>query len=146
MSNPFDCQALFTREKIRLTKGVVSSCQMDLASYVKKRRDELGLSLRELAKRSGLSHAYIGYLEAGENPQTGRPISHTIEALEKLAKGLNVPFETLARLARGIPLDAPRLTNEQAQEVIDRAKTWDAAKARQILRLIDALEGDEKRT
>lgn len=100
MSTLFDCQAFFTGSKAGFTGRVISSRQMDLAGFVKSRRQELGLSLRELGKRSGLSHAYIGYVEAGESPKTGKPISVTVDALEKLAKGLRVDANVLIKLAR----------------------------------------------
>lgn len=82
---------------------VVNFTDMKLGELVKAKRQELGLSLRELAKLTGLSHGYIHNLETGGGSSSGRPMSPTIETLEALAKGLALPYERLERAARGLP-------------------------------------------
>lgn len=77
----------------------------ELGVFVRTRREELGISQAELGKRCGLSQAYIGQLEVGANPKTGAPISPTSKAMEKLQKGLQVPYSTIERLARGLPVE-----------------------------------------
>jgi transcriptional regulator with XRE-family HTH domain len=61
-----------------------------LGKYIEQRQKELDLSLRELADRCGLSHSYIDSLKKGIDPRTSKPVSPTIETMDKLAKGLNV--------------------------------------------------------
>jgi len=68
---------------------------MEIGEYIKKKREELGLSRVKLAKRCGLSQGYLRYLEQGERKPK-------IQTLEKLAKGLGVSFEEIAKVA-GIP-------------------------------------------
>jgi transcriptional regulator with XRE-family HTH domain len=60
-----------------------------LSGMIKRRRTELGLSQRELAKRVGVSDAYITQLETRER------INPSLHVLKKLAKALKV---TLAEL------------------------------------------------
>lgn len=57
------------------------------------------LSLREAAKRSGLSYSYISSLEKGKHPRTGAPIHPTPEILRSLARAYNYPHEELMRVA-----------------------------------------------
>lgn len=57
------------------------------------------LSLREAAKRSGLSYSYISSLEKGKHPKTGAAINPTPEILRSLAKAYNYPHEELMKLA-----------------------------------------------
>jgi len=65
---------------------------MEFYEWIRKKREEAGLSQYALARQSGLSVRYIQLLERGER----RP---KIETLEKLARGLGVPFEEVAAAA-----------------------------------------------
>ena len=65
---------------------------MKFYEWIRKKREEAGLSQYALARQSGLSVRYIQLLERGER----RP---KIETLEKLARGLGVPFEEVAAAA-----------------------------------------------
>lgn len=62
-------------------------------------RIEKGLSFREASDRSGLSHSYIRYLEAGKRPGSNTPINPTPDTLKKLADAYNHPYEDLMMLA-----------------------------------------------
>ena len=55
-----------------------------LSGMIKRRRMELGLSQRALAKRVGVSDAYITQLETRER------INPSLDVLKKLAKALKV--------------------------------------------------------
>lgn len=63
-----------------------------LATAVKERRLELGISQFELAQRAGISSQYVGYIERS----TRRP---TTEVLARLALGLETRPSDLARAA-----------------------------------------------
>jgi transcriptional regulator with XRE-family HTH domain len=69
----------------------------ELGGFLRKLRG--GLSLREAAKRSGLSYTYIRSLELGKHPRTGASINPTPEVLRSLAKAYNYPHEELMKLA-----------------------------------------------
>ena len=65
---------------------------MDFGEWVRRKREGAELSINLLAKRSGLSEKYIRLLERGERKPK-------VETLEKLARGLGVPFEEVAKAA-----------------------------------------------
>ena len=60
-----------------------------LSGMIKKRRTELGLSQRALAKRVGVSDAYITQLETRER------INPSLDVLRRLAKALKVSVAEL---------------------------------------------------
>lgn len=66
-----------------------------LGIFVKAKREELGLSLREFAKRCNLSHSYIDNIEKGYDSKTQKPMSPTLETLNKLAEGLAIPVSEI---------------------------------------------------
>ncbi len=65
---------------------------MHFGDWVRKKREKAGLSANRLAHLSGLSEKYIRLLEKGERKPK-------LETLEKLARGLGVPFDELAAAA-----------------------------------------------
>lgn len=69
----------------------------ELGELLKNLRGKL--SLREAAKRSGLSYSYISSLEKGKHPRTGAPINPTPDILRSLANAYNYPHEELMKLA-----------------------------------------------
>lgn len=56
---------------------------MTLGDWIKKYRAEHHLSMQDVANACGFSKAYIGQLEKGINPSTGKPISPTLQTFEK---------------------------------------------------------------
>ena len=68
---------------------------MKLGEKIKSYRSEHDLSLRQFAEKCGVSHAYVGYLEQGSNPSTGRPIVPNLARLTALAKGMEMSVEEL---------------------------------------------------
>lgn len=61
---------------------------MDVGAKIKARRDELGMTIKELSKRTGLSLSSIHYIETGAN-------SPTVNTLRKLAAALGVTVAAL---------------------------------------------------
>lgn len=83
-----------------------------LGKFIAKLRAEKGLSLRELAECTGLSHSYLHNLEIGSDPRSGKPLSPTIPTLEKLSAGLSVSLHELIALIRGNEIDTvPAVAN-----------------------------------
>jgi transcriptional regulator with XRE-family HTH domain len=75
-----------------------------LADLLRRRRGELGLSLREAARRIGISPAYLSSLEHGRNPSTGRPPVPSPPVLGEIGRVLGIDLETLLGLAgAGVP-------------------------------------------
>jgi len=44
------------------------------------------MSLREFARRCGISHTHLDSIEKGFDPRTGKPVRVTVSTLEKLSK------------------------------------------------------------
>lgn len=66
---------------------------MTFGEYIKSIRVDKGLSLREVARRSDISHPYLSQLENGKNT------SPTPDIIRKLAKGLNLGYLELLQIA-----------------------------------------------
>jgi transcriptional regulator with XRE-family HTH domain len=67
----------------------------DIGSILKERREELGLSMREAARRIGISPSYLLAVECGRNPSTGRPPTPSPQVLRAAANVLAVPLRHL---------------------------------------------------
>lgn len=67
----------------------------NLGRYIKRKRKEKDLALRDLSDLTKISHAYLSIIEKGLDPRSGNPISPTLSTLQKLAKGLDVSLEEL---------------------------------------------------
>jgi len=57
----------------------------EIGERIHQRRGELGLSLRELARRSGLSASFISQVERGK-------VNVSVDSLQRLAESLNIPI------------------------------------------------------
>jgi len=79
-----------------------------LGDFIKKNREDKGLSLREFAKRCDLSHSYIDSLEKGYDGKTKKPVSPTLETIEKLAIGLNIMATELFLASSSTTLSTPQ--------------------------------------
>ncbi len=68
---------------------------------VRDRRQRLGLSVRALAARAGISPAYVTAIELGRNPTTGRPAVPSIRVVSRLAAALELdPSHILTSIGR----------------------------------------------
>jgi transcriptional regulator with XRE-family HTH domain len=74
-----------------------------LGDQLRSRRRELGLSLREAARRIGISPAYLSSVEHGRNPSTGRAPVPSAVVLAAIARVLGLELETLLELAGAAP-------------------------------------------
>lgn len=68
---------------------------MRLGEIINEYRSKNRMSMDEFAKRSGLSKAYIGFLEKGFHPKTLNPINPSVDAINKCARAMNMDFSTL---------------------------------------------------
>lgn len=71
-----------------------------LGHDIRERRHELGLSVRALAARAGVSPAYVTALERGRNPATGRPAVPSVSVLAGLAGALELDVARLLATLR----------------------------------------------
>lgn len=59
------------------------------------------MTMQGLAVACGFRKAYIGALEKGINPSTGKPYSPTIQIFEKIAKGKGQDLDSLLKSLDG---------------------------------------------
>ena len=57
---------------------------------VRDQRTRLGLSVRALASKAGISAAYVTSIEVGRNPTTGKPPAPSIQVVRRLAAALEL--------------------------------------------------------
>lgn len=77
-----------------------------LGQFVKEKRNEMKMSLRDFGKQCGISHTTIDTIEKGYDPRNGKPANITNTTFEKLSQGLGVPMTTLVALSKGIDTTA----------------------------------------
>lgn len=69
----------------------------NLGAFIRQRREQLGIGLNEVARRTGLSQATLSKIERG---QIDVPAPHRLQAL---ARELGIDYEDLAALAGYLP-------------------------------------------
>ncbi len=98
-----------------------------LATVLKNRREELGLTLRQVEVKTGISNAYLSQLE---NQKIARP---SPSVLRSLADAYRLPYAHLLELAGHPPLSArdrratvfrtssglEQLTKEEERQLLD---------------------------
>jgi transcriptional regulator with XRE-family HTH domain len=56
-------------------------------------------SLRDAAKRAGVSHTYLSILEKGYDLRSGNPVTPTPETLKLLSKAYKYPYQELLHIS-----------------------------------------------
>lgn len=94
---------------------------MDFGSFIREERKKKRLSARKLAEVSGISQAYLSQLETGANKKP------SIEIINKIAKGLDVPNGTLMLMAGYIedPFELIKMTPEEQEEFMKQQQKQD---------------------
>jgi transcriptional regulator with XRE-family HTH domain len=107
--------------------------QSGLSRFLKDRRKELRLTLREMEERTGLSKTYLNNLE--------RNIRHnpTPESIEAIAAGYRVPASAVYRLSVGRSEEDPVSSNRALWALFERMANLPSATLTDILPLIDAM-------
>lgn len=77
---------------------------MTLGEWIKNYRNTHSLSMQDMADMCGFSKAYIGQLEKGVNPSTGKPISPTIQAFDKIARAVGLDLDAFLKELDGTQL------------------------------------------
>lgn len=89
---------------------------MKLGDKIKQFRLEKKLTMQQLADLSGKSKGYISMLEKGINPQTQKPIEPSLEAIQSIAKSLNVDLEDLISDTEDV-IRLPKLNNPIIEKI-----------------------------
>lgn len=90
---------------------------MKLGEIVKNYREENKLSMRDFAKKSGLSSGYISMLEKDRNPRNGKPIIPSIETYDCVANAMGISIDELLRRTSGqkISMKPDNTANKSSQ-------------------------------
>lgn len=72
-----------------------------LGDIIKSYREKNHLSMDAFSKRSGISKAYISFLEKNAHPGTNKPIAPSIETIKQASDGMNMDFNTLFGMIEG---------------------------------------------
>ncbi|WP_314696259.1 helix-turn-helix domain-containing protein [Mogibacterium timidum] len=72
-----------------------------LGDIIKSYRKKNHLSMDAFSKRSGISKAYISFLEKNAHPGTNKPIAPSIETIKQASDGMNMDFNTLFGMIEG---------------------------------------------
>jgi transcriptional regulator with XRE-family HTH domain len=103
-----------------------------LSSFVKRRRQALGLTQQSLADKSGLSRGVIALIERGFEYTTNKPYRPYPDTLRLLAQGLESDYEFLLSLAGYLELESKV---KEASAPYNIIKKIDAELAQNLLRL-----------
>ncbi len=90
----------------------------DLGDLLKKLRGKK--SLREAAKKAGISHTYLSIVESGVDLRSGSPVNPTPETLKSLAKAYNYSYESLMSVAGYIEEDKKESAGTLPESEIER--------------------------
>lgn len=71
----------------------------NLSNFLKDRRNEMKLSLRDAAQLIGISHSYLSTLEKGIDPRNNKPVKPTPETLQLISSAYNYPYNDLMRMS-----------------------------------------------
>lgn len=74
---------------------------MRLGEIIKKYRTDHNLSMDDFSERSGISKSYISLLEKNRHPQTGKPITPSIQYIKQAADGMGMDFKELFSMIEG---------------------------------------------
>ena len=68
---------------------------MRLGIVIKEYREKNKISMDEFSRRSGISKAYVGFLENGMHPKTKKIIHPSIEMIKRASRAMSMDFDTL---------------------------------------------------
>lgn len=89
---------------------------MKLGEKIKSFRKERNLTMQQLGDLAGKSKGYISILEKGINPQTKKPIEPSLDAIQNIAKALNVDLEELISDTEDV-IKLPKITNDTIEKI-----------------------------
>jgi len=75
-----------------------------LGGILRRRREQLGLSMRETARRIDISPSYLFALERGRNPSTGRAPIPSPRVLVAIGRALDIELRTLLDASGAAPI------------------------------------------
>lgn len=86
---------------------------MNFGEYIKKMRNKKGLSSRELARRAGVSQAYLSQLETGKNNNP------TAEIISKISKALDVDYMEMVFQTEAVQKSVEEMADKEVNTIIE---------------------------
>lgn len=117
-----------------------------LGGILRRRREQLGLSMREAARRIGISPSYLVALEQGRNPSTGRAPMPSPPILSAIGRALDIELATLLD-ASGAPTSPSRhlllyQTGAEYQSPLEPARRLFAGRVDAWIEIVDPRRSD----
>lgn len=112
---------------------------MELGEAVERFRKEHGYSLREFAKRTGLSHVQIMRIEKGIGPG-GNAFEPSVKTLKKLAAGMGISLNEIFAYCENIVIHYEKddlAVSPEKQELIDRITNASPEQISKIKSIVD---------
>ena len=75
----------------------------NIGDYIRKYRGDL--SLRDFAKKCGISHTHLDSIEKGFDPRTGKEVRVTVDTLKKIANAMGLTINELLTVSGEIEDD-----------------------------------------
>jgi transcriptional regulator with XRE-family HTH domain len=118
-----------------------------LGGILRRRREQLGLSMREAARRIGISPSYLVALEQGRNPSTGRAPIPSARILAAIGRVLDVELATLLDASgASTPSSAHLLlyqTGTGHQSPLEAARRFFAGQVDAWIEIVDPRRSDD---
>jgi transcriptional regulator with XRE-family HTH domain len=118
-----------------------------LGGILRRRREQLGLSMREAARRIGISPSYLVALEQGRNPSTGRAPVPSPPILAAIGRVFDVELATLLE-ASGAPTSPSAhlllyQTGPGHQSPLEAARRFFAGQVDAWIEIVDPRRSDD---
>ena len=116
---------------------------MKLGEWLAMYRARNNLTLQNMADACGFSKAYIAMLEKGVNPSTGKPVSPTIQAFEKIAKATGHDLDSLLKILdsdQPITISVTKSLNNEEMKLLDEFRSLDTDKRRDFWSYLEFLK------
>jgi transcriptional regulator with XRE-family HTH domain len=130
-----------------VTTSADSPSPSGLGGILRRRREQLGLSMRETARRIGISPSYLVALEQGRNPSTGRAPVASPPILAAIGRVLEIELATLLD-ASGAPTSPSAhlllyLTGAGKPSPLDAARRLFAGQVDAWIEIVDPRRSDD---
>lgn len=119
---------------------------MKIGEIIKSYRVEHNMSLRDFAKVSGISNAYLSMLEKGKHPRSGKPIVPTLTKLNQLASAMNMRIDDLISVMDDTPVSFSGGFSLSSLEkrIILKFRALPSGERRMVLRSLGLDDEEEK--
>ena len=113
---------------------------MKLGEWLKEYRQRHNMTMQDMADVCGFSKSYVNMLEKGINSTTQKPVSPTIQTLEKIARATGQDIDSLLKILDGEqPVTVrPFKINEEEIRLVKNFRNLNRLNRKQILNIMSA--------